>query len=426
MAEEWNIEQLVPGGDGFARRADGRVAFATGALPGDVIRVLEVEEQRGYARAKRWELVRRSAHRVRPPCAVAAECGGCDWMALERGMQLVEKGRLLREALGRTGKLESLPESIPVVSTAEDLGYRSRLRLHIDERGHVGLFARGSHTLIEIPACVVSHPEINRALTTVRQIARRTPLSLGAFDQLEIRVADRGAAVVLHFFPRAERKKLPENLLAELRKQFVVHVEGRAASRDADQRWELTEGVDLVAPAGVFTQVNWGVNRRLVSAVVSGARARNAATFCDLYCGAGNFSLALLAANLTGVAVEKNTVAIEAARRAARDAGLPELTFRSGDVAREVAALVRDQQRFDVAIFDPPRTGAKAIVPALLELAPRFIAAVACDPVTLARDVKDLHAGGYVVDEMVAFDMFPHTHHVESLVWLSAPPSPTV
>src|SRR4051794_36277773 len=109
----WIVEKLVPGGDALAHLADGRVAFVTGAFPGDSIRPLSVEARKGYVRASRFELVSPSKDRVTPSCPVAAACGGCDFMALSRSAQLVQKEQLLRSALERTGGVSGLPERLP-------------------------------------------------------------------------------------------------------------------------------------------------------------------------------------------------------------------------------------------------------------------------------------------------------------------------
>ncbi len=166
---------------------------------------------------------------------------------------------------------------------------------------------------------------------------------------------------------------------------------------------------------GGFVQVNWAVNLELVSALVEGARERGIASFVELYAGAGNFTLPLLRAGLTGVAIEHAGASIRAARRAARAQGMSDDAFVAGDAPRELER--RAKQKPDLVLLDPPRTGAREAVKPLLALGPRFIAFCACDPVTLARDVKML-AAAYALDSVTAFDMFPHTHHVETLLWL--------
>ena len=154
-------------------------AFVTGALPGDRIQPLELEEKRDYVRAKRFRLIAGGPDRVEPACPVASRCGGCDLMHLERSAQLREKTAILREALVRTGRFRELP-AIDFVSAGPELGYRSRLRVHVDQTGRIGLYARGSRQLVEIPGCIVCDPEVERALAALRQLLRENAQTFAA------------------------------------------------------------------------------------------------------------------------------------------------------------------------------------------------------------------------------------------------------
>lgn len=349
----WHIDRLVPGGDGFLRLPDGRAAFVAGALPGDEIEADEIEDRRSYVRATRWRLVAPGPDRVEPSCPVADACGGCDLMRLSRAAELRTKAGMLREALARTGGFHDLPDPLPVVTAGGDLAYRSRIRVHVDEQGRVGYFARGTHELVEIPGCPVAAPGIDAALVELRRRAAAGDVPAGD--------TELGAA-----------------------------------------------------PPGVFTQVNPAVNERIVADLVAGARERGAERFCDLYAGAGNFALPLARAGLSGVAVERAGAAVDAGRRAAETQHL-DVRFIAGDVARHVKKL---EARFDLVLLDPPRTGAREVIDGVLRLAPRFVAYCACDPVTLARDLRALAKGGYELEHVTGYDMFPRTHHVEALAWM--------
>jgi 23S rRNA (uracil1939-C5)-methyltransferase len=167
----------------------------------------------------------------------------------------------------------------------------------------------------------------------------------------------------------------------------------------------------------VFTQVNWLVNQLLVQALLDGAGQRGARTFYDLYCGAGNFSLPLAAQGLSGIGIESSEPAIRAAQRSVVECALRGIRFVAGDV-RDALAELPQSERFDLAVLDPPRAGAREILPELIRRAPRHIAYCACDPVTLARDLRTLCDAGYALEQVTGFDMFPQTHHFETLAWL--------
>ncbi len=419
--EEWAIEQMVPGGDGMARLSDGRIAFATGAVPGDRIVVKHATRHKSWVRADDWELSSPGPERVEPACAVANECGGCDWMHLARSAQLAAKESIIRQALGRTGGFRSLPDSIPIHTAGGDFGYRGRIRLHVNDKGELGLYAKASHRLIVLPGCPVSAPEIEQTLAELRALGELHPGGLAHWSEIEIRVAPAGPRVTLHLRARETEREpsaASRALLAALTERYPVLEVGEDGDPRADQRWPLPGGVELRAPPGGFTQVNWEVNQLLVAAVVDGAKARGVERFLDLYCGAGNFTLPLMAAGLSGVGIERSGGSIRAARRAARDARLSDDSFVAADVEGEVERLARRKEHFDLLLLDPPRTGAREAMPHLVALGAPFVAICSCDPVTLARDLKSLAATGYALDAVAGYDMFPHTHHVETLAWM--------
>jgi 23S rRNA (uracil1939-C5)-methyltransferase len=417
---EWTIDRLVPGGDGFLRLPDGRAAFVTGALPGDLIEPLEVEQRRDYVRAKRFRLIASGPDRVEPPCPVASRCGGCDLMQLPLRTQLDTKAALLREALVRTGRFRE-PPLFEVESPGPALGYRSRLRVHVDEAGRVGLFARGSHELVEIPGCVVADPEIDRALAALRKASEENPDASAAFGEIEIRLAPAGPRIALRFFPREQLTAAPRSFVRRLGEQFAVSIEGETESERAEQRYPLPNGVELAAPPSAFTQVNWAANLALVSAVLEGAAARAVRSACDLYCGAGNFTLPLARAGVECVGVDRVGAALGAAERAAREQGI-RARFVAGRVPAVLERLARERRRFELILLDPPRSGARDALEAVASLDPTWVAMCSCDPVTWARDLRTLADKGYALEEVKAFDLFPQTHHVEALAWMRRAP----
>lgn len=408
------VEKLVPGGEGFLRLPDGRALFVRGAAPGDRIVLRGVERQRGALAAHDYELVEPSPQRVTPECPVAASCGGCDAMHLSRGAELSQKASMLREALERVGGV-SVPITEPTTAGASS-GYRSRVRFHVGQHGKLGFFGRGSHQLVEVPGCLVAHPEINRALGLIRRLARRFPDALVGFSDVELRATEGG--VIARFEPKDGIKPIAaEPLLRALGKELRVAANLREAARVSERR--VLEGDTFVEiPADAFSQINVDVNRALVAAVVAGAQERGLSSFCDLFAGVGNFALPLARHGLSGVMVERTPSAVKAAQRAAAEQGITGLSARAADAERALTDLVREGKRFELVVLDPPRVGAPDVAAGLSQLSPRAVAYVACDPVTLSRDLKPLLASGLRLTSVEAFDMFPRTHHFETLVWL--------
>jgi 23S rRNA (uracil1939-C5)-methyltransferase len=367
-----------------------------------------------------WQLIEAGTARIEAPCKIADRCGGCDFMALSAEAQRAAKCGMLREAMRRTGGFRELPAGVAVKSIGPSLGYRTRVRLHIDEQGRLGLFARGTHDLIELDECLVCHAGINDALRGLRRIVGSNRESVAEFEQVEIRVPEGGEHAVLVFAPRAGQRRLSpaaSALLERLREAFRVSVAGSGGNAELI-RHTLPGGLELHVPASSFEQVNWSVNRALVARVVELSTQHRIARFVELYAGSGNFTLPLLASGTRGVAIEGNAAAASALAECAASSGY-DLAVLTGDVRQHLAALRKRGERADLVLLDPPRAGARDVLGDLIALAPAHVAFCSCDPVTLARDLRVLRAAGFELSVLEGYDMFPQTHHLESLAWLS-------
>ncbi len=409
------IEKLIPGGKGYARLSDGRVALLEAVVPQDLVEVISASVRKGYVEVTQWRLLEGSPQRISPRCEFTASCGGCDWMMLSEGAQKTAKLSLVREALARTGKITELPCELDLIASPNAFAYRSRIRLQVSAAGRVGFFSAASHDLVEVPNCAVAAPEINTALQRLRDWAQRYPQALANVAHVEIRTAP-GQATSVHFTgTRYESREAME----ELKRDFTVSYANDPVDSTVWQSYPLHDRVQLLAPPGTFTQVNWEVNQMLIEHVVQGALERQTSSFADLYCGSGNFTLPLLARGMIGVAVETNPQSITALRRAAQEQGLSLAMAHCGDVAQFADRAAREGQRYDLVLVDPPRAGLKAGIDDVAKLATRYLAICSCDPVTLARDLRGLLDRGFVLEKITAFDMFPQTHHVEVVAWLA-------
>lgn len=347
-------------------------------------------------------------------------------MHLAQETQHSSKVSLLREALVRTGgfQIDALPD-IELVSVGEEKGYRCRAQLQVDGQGRLGFFSAGTHDLVEVRECMVCDPRLEALIGELQGLAGHGHFR--GLSRLELRVADQEPALLVRASPvrgrgrgRAPQPAKLEAVLRGLGVSFVM--EGSEADAELLQRWSLYGDLILAVPPSAFTQVNTGVNRALVSAVVEGARRRMVRRFLDLYCGAGNFSFPLAAEGLSGVGVEINQAAVRAAQQnhLATEERLGrrlDLRFFAGEAEQVLESL--SDRGFDLIVLDPPRSGAKGSLDFVIASEARWICLCSCDPVTLARDLKVLVRGGFALDQLTAYDMFPQTHHVEALVWLS-------
>lgn len=410
LDEVVTVRDLALGGRGVGTLADGRTVFLPRALPGDVVRVMSGRVHPSYVEATLLEWLERSSQRRVPVCADEARCGGCDWMALPIDTQRRHKQDMVRQSLLRVGRVPTarLPDRVPLIAGAE-LGYRRRVRLHVVGR-KLGFFAEGSRALVEIELCHVCSPELWQAVTLLRELfadERRVPSEwLDRVLEVEVRLLQESARPALRLVlePGAQA---PSAFLKFL--GASVYVEGQSA-----ERHQLADDVYTLLPPGGFVQVNAEVDERMRAEVLAVAERIGARSALDVYCGVGNFALPLARRGVDTLGLELASEAVEYARRAAREQGLP-ATFRAGPAEAALAELARKEQKFDLVVVDPPRRGAKGLAPLLGRLCRSALVMISCDPVTLARDVAALEQVGWSLVRTVALDMFPQTHHIESL-----------
>lgn len=417
------VEKLIPDGKALGHLADGRVVILTNAVPGDRVELGAVVESKGLVQARGFRLLEPSPSRIAPSCDVAERCGGCDWMVLPIGEQRRLKIEILKEALWRTGKIDWRTRPIELVAGERHEAYRCRVRLQV-AGGRVGFYHRGSHELVEPASCRVSSAALNAALGQLRPIARAHAAALGAFVWLEVREAGDGSVSVL-LEPRVPLPRRPsaalQALYAALEQRFRLALGGQPRPGQGGQRFELTDDTFMLSAPQGFVQVNWEVNRLLIARVLAGAAERGIGSFLDAYAGSGNFALPLLGRGLRGLAVESNASAVASAREAARLQGIDPGLFVEADAAAFAAARADAGERFDLVLCDPPRAGLKDGLEPLARAAAGWLLICSCNPVTLARDLGRLVALGFELESLVAFDMFPQTHHLETLAWLRAP-----
>ena len=407
------IERPAVGGRMIARH-DGAVVLVAGAIPGErvVARVERVQRRTVWARVT--EVVEASPDRV--AVAPALACGGNVLAHMTAARQLVIKSEMLADAFRRIGRIE-LPSTTVAGSPAD--AYRIRARVHV-RGGQWGFFEEGSHTLCDVPGSrqmsAQSADVIGRLCAA---LARR-----GAGTSAEIEWAETadGAHRAAHItLERADGKAMAALGLVE----GLDAATWSAADRDKEhQLWGDAHLVDRVSVAGRdgvpvlhHARSFFQGNRFLLQPLVDDVMGRIAGPrLLDLYAGVGLFSVAAAAAGKTVVAVEGADTAADDLRRNA--AAHPALSYRHAAVEdeRDLATAAHA----DTVVVDPPRTGLSAEVSRALGAGgvPRIVY-VSCDPATLARDVRVLVDAGYAMSDVRAFDLFPRTGHVETVLTLS-------
>jgi tRNA/tmRNA/rRNA uracil-C5-methylase (TrmA/RlmC/RlmD family) len=321
---------------------------------------------------------------------------------LDRAAELEAKRRIVEEAFGAHDIRLQIPR---LIAGPSRVGYRNRVRMAV-LNGRADFFNQSKRS-----GCPVLQADLWEGVKQLRFISAKYPAILASIEHLEVRVGDLPAQWGLHLAAPVDVEQLL-NLLGE---GWVVDFPG--SNYQPYLTYHLSDGQLLNVPLRSFVQINSEVNRLLVSYVTNFVSGHGLLDFADLFCGAGNFVIPLLAIGLSGQAIDVNAEAVDFL--VSQIAGSA-LTARSGDLF----VLLTDDDFLskitsaDVVIVDPPRAGIKHGHSNVATLAKQFLICVGCYPVRLANDVAQLLDCGFVIESVQAFDMFPGTRHVETVAIL--------
>ncbi len=414
---EVEITSVAHGGH-CVGRADGQVLFVRHTAPGELVRaqITSGTDQDRFLRADAVEVLRASPQRVPSRCALSGPggCGGCDWQHLSLIGQRELKAAVITEQFKRLAGIEIAVTVQSVLGDNDGLGWRTRVRHSITPSGQLGLRAHRSHQVVPVPECAIAHPQ-------VQQVERAAPNWPGARSVEVIAPGATGIPLVVVDGPGRQVIPPRAELAASVLRQTArgpQRVRGRSWVQEPVRTPEFS-GTFQVSGSG-FWQVHPGAAGVLVSAVLAAAQPRPGEQALDLYAGVGLFAAALA----QEVGPQGAVLAVESHPQSVRDArkNLAEYDQVGITQARVADFLELSAEReltADIIVLDPPREGAGAqVVSGIAKLSPRVICYVACDPASLARDVKTFAAHGYVLAGLQAFDCFPMTAHVECVATL--------
>ncbi len=418
-------------GAGIVR--EGKTALVAGALPGETVRFRRWRRHRQYDEARLEAVLTPAADRVQPRCAHFEICGGCALQHLDTASQLALKQQQLTENLERIARLSPSRWLAPIRSPA--WGYRRRARLgvkYVPRKGRVlvGFRERASHLIAQLERCEVLAAPVGELITPLASLIGELSIR-EQLPQIEVAVGDQAAALVLRVLATPSEADLGR--LRAFEAQHGVRLFLQTGGVDtvrslsepsASLSYALPEaGIELEFTPTDFIQVNAQANRALVAAAGDLLELGAGSDVLDLYCGLGNFSLALARRARSVVGVEGDAKLIERARANARRNGIANAEFHQADLAaQDLSQSPWLKRTYSHLLLDPPRIGAREMLPAIARLAPRRLLYVSCHPGTLARDLGILvHEHGFELLAAGVVDMFAHTAHVESLALLAPP-----
>ena len=420
------IETLVNGGAGLARHA-GRVVFIPHAAVGDVVVCRVTKIKKSFLEAEIDNIVQPSSVRRVPACPVAGECGGCQWQHLPYPEQLCWKESLFRDSLVRQCHIDSA-KVLPILAAPQEWNYRTRIQIKCEKRGTTfvtGFFRSRSHDIVAIDNCPLIAPELNDLLHSFQQLFDNSAYA-AHISQIDLMVDDcRKSAAVIHY-AGDKISALAETIeAAAFSADILLQTETRRKLIPVTGHGTLTIEVDepsiaLDYSAGSFAQINLEQNRRMVKKVVDLANLSGTESVVDLFCGMGNFSLPLAKRAGQVIGVEASGSSIKMANKNCRRQNIENAAFYNRSA---VGALTffSQQRPVDLVVLDPPRSGASEVMKELIDRPVKRIIYVSCDPQTLTRDLKILVKGGYELVSSQPVDMFPQTHHCESITLLQWP-----
>jgi 23S rRNA (uracil1939-C5)-methyltransferase len=391
---ELTVGSLVAGGDSIGRLPSGKVVFVDGALPGETVEVELTDVRKDFSRAAVVAVLDASPDRIEPPCRHVAEgCGGCQWQYISPVAQHDAKIRIAVESLARIGRIaisEDLVERAAAGGRVPSSAYRTTVRLAFDDEGRAGFRRRSSNRVVAIDDCLVAHPLLQRAISSISARPR---------SDVEVTLRCSTTTGVVGAVVHGDER--------DVRGLEAVDVVGEEA-----RLVETIHGVDLVVSMGSFFQSGPMAADLLVEAVrvLSGPEALSGAfgQVVDAYGGCGLFAATVVPSHVHVTLVESNPIAVADARQ-----------NLAGRRASIVAGPVEDweAQPAGLVIADPARTGLgpRGVATIVATRAP-IVVLVSCDAAAGARDARLLVESGYELDDMVVLDLFPHTNHLEMVM----------
>jgi 23S rRNA (uracil1939-C5)-methyltransferase len=408
-------------------RLDGRAVFIGGALPGETVEVQLLQKRKGVQEAKLVQIIKASPDRVDPKCAHYAMCGGCAEQHLSTDKQLEFKQQQLLDNMARIGKVD-VPE-ILLPLQADVWNYRRRARLGarwVAQKGRtlVGFRERNDNKLADIRNCAVLREPLSSLIEPIS-------LMLGTLSvrdkvpQVEAAVADNVTALVIRIL--ADLTDADLEILHAFRVQHGVQIYLQREGYDSikplhpDSVQPLLYGlpdfkVEFEFLPNDFIQVNAALNQQMVAQALRLLEVNKNDDVLDLFCGLGNFSLPLALQAKQVLGIEGEASLVERARQNARRNNITNVEFMVANLFEEHKDSPFAKRKFNKVLLDPPRAGAREILPVIAKCGAQRVVYISCHPGSLARDTDILvHEFGYKLLSAGVLDMFPHTAHVESV-----------
>jgi 23S rRNA (uracil1939-C5)-methyltransferase len=432
---ELTIEKLIYGGEGLARTPEGEVIFVPFSAPEDVVNVERVRGIAKPAKATISTILTPSVDRTKPACSVFGDCGGCQWQHLSIAAQRNWKQAIVSESLNRIGKLTNVTVLPTLAVGADGWQSRNRVQWEIEPDGDeftptpchkLGYYQAQSHDIVEFDQCHVIPETLNQLALRMRQLMRENASLASGLLRIEAFISPAPANEILLTLI-GEKNQAVTPLAKQLMQEFPA-IQG-VCSLDSGKK-EATPsplvgdtalefglaGNQYRVSAGHFFQTSYAGTEVLLE-ILEQYLPESMESLLDVYAGVGLFSIHFAKRTQRVLAIESSPSAEADAHENFSLNDIVNVAWKTGDARQSLRAL---NEKFEVAIVDPPRGGCQPeVLSWLSQHIEKRLIYVSCNPTTLARDLKLLVAQGWHIDVVQPVDMFPQTYHVETVVSLS-------
>lgn len=429
-------------GKGVVKLSYGTV-FVDGLFPDEEAEIEIQYKRAGSYFGKVHRLIKKSENRIQPLCGVCTACGGCQLQQLNYSAQLAYKQQKVKNAFAREGINDI--EILPTIGMSSPYEYRNKIQVPIgrDPHGHIvsGFYRSGTHKIIPIDKCYIECAKagpIIKELKNLMKLFHYAPYDedyrTGLVRHILIRTSYHYDEIMVTLVTTQDEFKGKRNFISEWVKRcpeittIVQNINPRDTNVILGEKERVLYGpgtikdsilgIDFIISSKSFFQVNPIQVEKLYQKAIELSEITNKSSVFDAYCGIGTISLivAKTANNVTGVEIVKE--AIIDAKKNAKLNNINNVKFLVGDAGKVLYDLIADGEYFDCIFVDPPRKGlSDDFINSLLEIKPKKIVYVSCDPNTLARDIR-LLSNLYNYDKAQPIDMFPMTFHVETVTSL--------
>lgn len=437
------FEDLTHDGAGVAK-VDGYPIFVANALPGEKANIIVTKTNNGYGFGRLMEILEKSPERVDISTEDWNKFGGCQIQHLSYEGQLKFKEKQVRDVMARIGKLEDVTIH-PIIGMDEPVHYRNKAQVPVGEKDGklvAGFFKPRSHDIVETKESIIQHPAINEAVQVVKDIfselgipAYNEKTHKGVLRHIMARYGKQTGELMIVLVTRTSSIPFVESIVKKIiarlphvksiiqnvntKKTNVILGETTQVLWGNEVIYDFIGNVKFAISAKSFYQVNPVQTKVLYEKALDYAGLTGEETVIDAYCGIGTISLFLAQKAKKVFGVEIVSEAIEDARRNAELNQITNIEFAVGSAETVITNWYNEGNSADVLVVDPPRKGCEeSLLQTILEMKPKRVVYVSCNPGTLARDLRILEDGGYKTVEIQPVDMFPMTTHIENVVRL--------